>query len=193
MKKEERHIADKEIIQILEGDSSAFEAIIKRYENKMYKYCFFLLGNKQEAEDAVQEIFLKAFFQIQSFRYDKSFAGWLYTIALNQCRTILRKRKKWQEVLLNIAKWPTEYESSAEKVYLSNPSSLTEDFNMLSEAEKSILILHTVERYTFVEISNILNMRTSTVRKRFERIKKKITEEAQNHKGRILNERKIKV
>ncbi|AJS60521.1 hypothetical protein UB51_21015 [Paenibacillus sp. IHBB 10380] len=76
-------------------------------------------------------------------------------------------------MILNLVKGPTEYEASPEKVYLSKRSCLTEDYKMLSEAEKSILILHTVERYTFVEISNILNIRTSTVGKGLSVLKKK--------------------
>ncbi|MFC7680930.1 RNA polymerase sigma factor [Paenibacillus sp. GCM10028914] len=184
---------DKEIKEVIEGNSSAFESIIKRYENQIYKYCFFLLGNKQEAEDAVQETFIKAFFQLHTFRYDKSFSGWLYTIALNHCRTMLRKRANWKEVLLNLARWPMEHESSAEKEYLLQKSCLVEDYKMLSEIEKTILILHTVERYTFVEISNILNIRTSTVRKKFERLKNKINTKENQIVGGQLNERKIKI
>ncbi|NQX45451.1 sigma-70 family RNA polymerase sigma factor [Paenibacillus tritici] len=192
--KEERVIIDNEIEDILKGDYSAFDSIVKKYQNKIFKYCFFLLSNEQEAEDATQETFIKAFFQIHSYRYNKSFIGWLYMIALNHCRTLLKRRSKWRDGMLKLTRWSEEFEPSAEDAYLSHNSCLLAEYKILSETEKSILILHTVENYTFVEISNILEIRTPTVRKKFERIKIKLIEKNEDKKDRrYLNEQKIEI
>jgi DNA-directed RNA polymerase specialized sigma24 family protein len=68
------------------------EDLIKAYGREIFSYCYHLLRNKEDAEDAVQEIFLKAYYGLEKKRI-ASISLWLYKVAYNHCLNILRKRK----------------------------------------------------------------------------------------------------
>ena len=82
-------------------DSSAFEKLVDRYGKSLYPASFQILRNSQDAEDAVQETFLKAFQAIDGFRGDSSLCTWLYRIAQNQSLMKLRKRSRAVTVSLD--------------------------------------------------------------------------------------------
>jgi RNA polymerase sigma-70 factor (ECF subfamily) len=76
-----------------EGDQAAFELLFERYHRRIYTLAYRILGNEQEAEDIVQETFLKAFRTLAHFRGDSSFETWLIAIAVNASRDRMRRRK----------------------------------------------------------------------------------------------------
>ncbi|MDU2671293.1 MAG: sigma-70 family RNA polymerase sigma factor [Clostridium sp.] len=71
-----------------------FDEIIEAYGNKILKLCFVQLGNKEEAEDATQEVFIKVFKNIKSYNGDANIYTWIYKITINTCFDILKKKKK---------------------------------------------------------------------------------------------------
>lgn len=75
------------------GDGSAFEELVNRYERKIYRLGLRLMGNEQDAEDVLQETFLKAFEHLKDFREDSRFYTWLVRIAVNEGLMKLRKRR----------------------------------------------------------------------------------------------------
>lgn len=81
------------------GEANSFESLVRMYQQRIFSFCYYMLGNKQEAEDAVQEVFLKAYRKLKNYRYDYSFSAWLYKIASNHCRTELKRKKKWKLLL----------------------------------------------------------------------------------------------
>lgn len=76
------------------GDFDAFAELIEAHKNKIYGLARKLSGNEQDAEDIVQDTFLKAIDKIDQFRQESSFGTWLYTIALNESRALFAKRKQ---------------------------------------------------------------------------------------------------
>lgn len=162
------------IEKVRQGDSNAFEPLIRMYQQKIFAFCYFMLGQKQEAEDAVQDVFLKAYKNLHTFRYNLSFLAWLYKIAANHCRTLLKRKQRWKLLMPLLRN--SEQEKSAEEVYgeqnVDWPSWLIE----LSTIEKQILLLRVLEDQSFAEIAHILGEKPATVRKRFERIRKKMGE-----------------
>ena len=78
----------------LQGDTGAFGEIVDRYTPMLYSLSYRLLGNREEAEDAVQEIFERAYRSIGRFRLGSRFYTWLYTIGVNWLRSALRKRRR---------------------------------------------------------------------------------------------------
>lgn len=80
------------------GDCAAFEEIVKRYDCKLFRIAQYLLHNREDAEDAVQEAFLKAFRHLDQFREEAKFSTWLTRIAMNQALMVLRKRRSKREV-----------------------------------------------------------------------------------------------
>ncbi len=76
------------------GDFSAFTELIQAHQDKIYGLARKLSGNSEDAEDIVQDTFLKAIDKIDQFRLESSFGTWLYSIALNQARGLFAKRKQ---------------------------------------------------------------------------------------------------
>jgi RNA polymerase sigma-70 factor (ECF subfamily) len=83
------------------GDCAAFEEIVKRYDRKLFRIAQYLMHNREDAEDAVQEAFLKAFQHLDQFREDAKFSTWLIRIAVNQSLMMLRKRRSGREVSID--------------------------------------------------------------------------------------------
>lgn len=80
------------------GDLAAFEKLVKRYDRKLFRIAQHLTHNREDAEDVVQEVFLKAFLHLGQFREDAKFSTWLTRIAMNQSLMKLRKRRPTREV-----------------------------------------------------------------------------------------------
>jgi RNA polymerase sigma-70 factor (ECF subfamily) len=78
--------------RFLEGEEEAFSRIVRRWERKIYNLAWRMVGNREDAQDIVQETFLSVFKSIGGLRDPGSFATWLYRIALNHCR--IRKRSR---------------------------------------------------------------------------------------------------
>lgn len=88
--KELKNVVDK--IQL--GDTQSYSLIIDRFQKQIYLYCYYLLRNQQEAEDATQEIFIKGLENIGRFTYNASLSAWLYRIAKNYCTDQIKKKNK---------------------------------------------------------------------------------------------------
>ena len=90
------------IISAKRGDRIAFNQLILAYQNSVYNLCLNLLGTAEDAEDAVQETFLRVYNRLDSFDESRRFSAWLYAIARNYCRDQLKKPGRhtasWEEV-----------------------------------------------------------------------------------------------
>jgi len=162
------------IDQVVHGEPDAFEFIVRNFERKIYTFCYFMLGNRMEAEEAAQEVFFKAYRKLASYRHDSDdlFLSWLYKIAANHCRTLL-KRKKRRYLLMPLFR-DNGNEKSAEQTFSDQTDIQSQWLEGLSAAEKEILILRVIEDRPFQEISSMLGISSATLRKRFERIKVKL-------------------
>lgn len=80
------------------NDAEAFQSLVKTYQNYTYALAFRLLWNEQDAEDAVQESFLRVWQNIDRFEIGRKFSTWLYTIVTNLCRDMLRQRNRSSEI-----------------------------------------------------------------------------------------------
>src|SRR5260221_1570357 len=83
----------KTIEEVLRGDTEAFAALVRAHQARLRLACLVFLGNKEEADDAAQDIFLKAYKGLLGFKAEASFLTWLLRIAENHCRDLLRSRK----------------------------------------------------------------------------------------------------
>jgi RNA polymerase sigma-70 factor (ECF subfamily) len=162
------------IDRVLYGDPDAFELIVRNFQGKIFTFCYFMLGNQQEAEDTAQEVFFKAYRNLASYSHDSDdlFLAWLYKIAANHCSTLLKRKKRW--FLLMPLFRNDSNEKSAEETFSGQADNQLQWLEGLTAAEKEILALRVIEDRPFEEISGILGISSATVRKRFERIKVKL-------------------
>ena len=84
----------------LDGVPGATAALIQRFKDRVFGLCYRMLGQREDAEDATQETFIRVINNLHRWDSDRSFEPWLYTIAGNRCRTKLLKRSKQKEVQL---------------------------------------------------------------------------------------------
>ncbi|MGE5371076.1 MAG: sigma-70 family RNA polymerase sigma factor [Solirubrobacterales bacterium] len=80
--------------EILLGNHDAFEVLVNRYQRPVYRLAYRMLGQREEAEDAVQEVFITIFRKIDQYNPSFRFSPWLYKIAANTCISRIRKTKK---------------------------------------------------------------------------------------------------
>lgn len=157
-----------ELVQ--QGDVQAFTGIIEHFQRPIYLYCYYLLGGREEAEDAAQDIFLKALEHITRFSPRTSFSAWLYTIARNHCTDLLKKRSRSFKVFTLYKKQQAEPDGRTLGLTEQVHALLTQ----LNDGERQILLLRALENYSFEQIGSIMEMNPARVRKKYERLRKKL-------------------
>ncbi|MBI5745238.1 MAG: RNA polymerase sigma factor [Elusimicrobia bacterium] len=79
------------VVEVLNGNTGSFSGLVIRHQQKVLGFCLSMLSNSQAAEDAAQEVFIKAFTSIPDFRQGSSFSTWIYRIAFNHCCNLRRR------------------------------------------------------------------------------------------------------
>lgn len=165
------------------GDMAAFEALVLAYEWRVYNIALRMLGSVQDAEDAVQEVFIKVYGSLASFRGDSKFSVWLYRIAGNVCVDFLRKRRIATVSLSSCDDAGGEYElevcdesMSPEKVLDEHEQSaaLQKALNKLPERYRSVLLLREIAGSSYEDIALTLGLDIGTVKSRIFRARKKL-------------------
>ena len=85
-------LVNKRIAKVIKGDQNAFAEIVELYQHQLYHICYRMLGNKQEAEDIAQEVFVEVFSSIANFKGQSKLSTWIYRITTNKCLEFIRKR-----------------------------------------------------------------------------------------------------
>jgi len=153
------------------GDRLAIEALIRRYQNYVYRLCFLVMRSEQDAEDMTQETFIRAFRALPRFEIRKgvSFEAWLYRIAVNACRS--RMRRKWYQVL----PWPdpapqliSEPEEQPDRMLLQieQRDEILAAIDLLGDKHRLVVILRYYAGLSNEEIAQTLNIPSGTVRSR---------------------------
>ncbi|GKU80491.1 RNA polymerase sigma factor [Paenibacillus sp. L3-i20] len=178
-----------QIEQVLQGNPDAFESIVRHFERKIFTFCYFMLQNRQEAEDAAQEVFFKAYQNLVNYRHDTDdlLLAWLYKIAANHCSTMLKRKRKWY-FLMPLFRNDGNVKS-AEQTFSDKSDVQLQMLEGLTIAEKEILVLRVIEDRPFQEISTILDISSATARKRFERIKMKLKRSRTQLEGSLYEQR----
>lgn len=164
------------IISIQKGNIERYAFIVRAFQTPIYHYCYRLLENKQDAEDAVQDILVKGYQSIHQYKSQMHFSAWLYRIAYHHCLNLLRRRRLQKRVMSIFN--PDFMSASPEQELddrLFNPS-LSAALAQLSLEERNMLILRVFEEKTYAEISEILFVSPNALTKRMNRIKRKVQE-----------------
>lgn len=171
--------------QAQRGDMQACTQVIRHFQRPIYLYCYYLLGSQEEAEDAAQDIFIKALENIGSFTEKVSFSAWLYRIARNHCLDLMKKKSKGFRLLALYKRHQQYTEPAAAGLgYTELVHGLLEQLNM---EERQILLLRALEDYTFDDIAAVMEMNPATVRKKYERLRKKLGRQKENG-GKLIGE-----
>lgn len=154
--------------QVKSGNKHAYQAIILQFERQMYTYCYYILKNHAETEDAVQEIFIRAYEHLHQYKRQVSFSAWLYKMAYHHLINIKKKQSRF----LNLIE---HYKEQQPVMQISQHEPIVyELLTYLTAEERHILLLKAVEQYTFEEISDIMGLKSATIRKKYERLRRKL-------------------
>ncbi|GED56886.1 sigma-70 family RNA polymerase sigma factor [Brevibacillus formosus] len=166
------------IDQVKSGHIQKYSVVIQKFEKKIYTYCYCILKNREEAKDAVQEIFIKAYQDIERYENRLSFSAWLYKIAYHHCLDQIRKQSRWQKVVSLYMELQTR-----SHFRLNQYTLVDELLSSLNREERNILLLKVVEQYTFEEMAEIMSCNSTTLRKKFERLRKKLLHQKNQERG----------
>ena len=163
------------------GDNSAFGDIVLKYQDKIYNLCRHMLGNAHDAEDASQDVFLKAFQALSKFQPEASLYTWLYRIATNTC--IDRRRKPVFESLFGgseegerLVHDRASDAPSPERLYQSKQldRTLQESLGKLSPKLRTVIVLKEIEELSYEEIADTLEISMGTVKSRIARAREEL-------------------
>lgn len=156
--------------QIRNGQADSYGLLIQKYQSRLYPYCYRMLGNHHEAEEAVQEVFVKGYQYLHQFTRHISFSAWLYKIAYHHCLNVLKRRKyRFQAFRFLVAQQREPVPSGHDS---SGPG--TELLAKLSPEERNLVVLRALDGYSFDDIAQIVGCKATTARKRYERAKQKL-------------------
>ncbi|USG65562.1 sigma-70 family RNA polymerase sigma factor [Brevibacillus ruminantium] len=158
------------IQEIQQGDWGRFEQVIDHFQKPMFTYCYHMLGHRQEAEDAVQEILIIAYERLGEYTYTLSFSAWLYKVAYHHCISLLRKKRRNRIFPFFFSKHEKGEDQIKERIdqhYLSEP--LHQLLDQLNPEERNLIILRVLEQKGYDEIAQLLESKPATLRKRYER------------------------
>ena len=156
-----------------EGDKQAFYHLYQQFVGRVYAICWRLLGNKQKAEDASQEIFIKVWQQLPAFRGDSSFATWLHTIATRTAIDLWRQDKHLRltdssDEQPELAETATECSSAA--------APLEQAIQRLPAQARAVFVLFALEGYQHQEIATLLGIAEGTSKAQYFRARQLLQE-----------------
>jgi len=170
------------------GSYPAFEELVNRYEGKIYRLGMNITGNSEDAEDVLQEAFLKAFQHLPEFREDSRFYTWLVRIAVNEGLMKLRKRRTDRTVAIEdevdeeggvvpreFADWKPNPEQQYAQVEIE--AILRDAAQTLPPAYRTVFLLRDVEGLSTAEAAEVLNLTEGTVKARLFRARLMLREE----------------
>jgi RNA polymerase sigma-70 factor (ECF subfamily) len=177
-KMESRFPTDEELIaRFQEGDVYAFEQIVHRYKDPLINFVYHFLGDRIDAEDVVQETFLRVFKKKQLYQSIAKFSTWIYTIAGNLAKTELRRRRRRRILsLTRMGHEDKDYEvpdiySSPERMVDSDmkEKEIRKEIEALPVKFREVVVLRDIQEFSYEEISTILGIPLGTVKSRVNR------------------------
>ncbi|MDP4163218.1 MAG: RNA polymerase sigma factor SigW [Bacillota bacterium] len=165
--------------QVKKGDQNAFGEIVEIYKDSLYQVCYRILGNRQEAEDAAQEAFIRAYVNINSFNIELKFSTWIFRIATNLCIDRIRRKKPdfYLDAEVSGTQGLTMYSQIASEDPLTEArvesmelqDTIQKEILKLPEKYRIAIVLKYIEDLSLNEISEILDLPLGTVKTRIHR------------------------
>lgn len=176
---------DEELIaRFQNGDDYAFEEIVHRYKNRLLNFVFRFIGQEDEAEDIVQDTFLKVYKNKHAYKNIARFSTWIYTIAGNLAKTELRKKKRRKlfsisrdgvdEKEFEIPAPALTPEQNTEMVF--KEKAIQDAIEKLQDKFKTVIILRDIQELSYDEISKIVGVPLGTIKSRVNRARLKLQE-----------------
>lgn len=180
------NISDEQLIARFQlGDVQAYDILVRRYKDQLLNFVFRFVGNRTDAEDIVQETFLRVYRNKHMYKEIAKFSTWVYTIAGNLAKTELRRRKRHK--VFSVSNFVNEErdfdipdrDHSPERKVDSNiqENIIQKAIEKLPIKFKEVIVLRDIQEFAYEEISQILNIPLGTVKSRVNRGRLKLQED----------------
>ena len=165
------------------GDTAAFEQLMIHSQQRVMAMTWRMLGNEADARDASQEVFLRVHKYLGRFRQDQDFFAWLYTITVNVCRDLAKKRQHHSDRFISLTGGTDEGASSVPSVQEGPEEALLHTqrrelilraMATLPDKERASIVLRDVEGLATDEVARIMKSSSTTVRSQISSARKKI-------------------
>ena len=174
-----QNLSDKEILTQATSDPDSIAILVKRYRTPLYNFVYRFVGDRETAEDIVQETFLRCLKHSHQYPVIEQVSTWLYTIAGNLAKTELRRRKRWHWVPIgpNEDDEKTSFYEPVDKAQLPGEQtdvkrvheSVVEAIHLLPEEFREAVLLRDLNGFSYEEIAKIINCPVGTVKSRVNR------------------------
>ena len=173
-----------------QGDRAAFDELVNQYKNQVVNIAYGMMSDREDALDAAQEVFVRVYRSIGSFKENSSLSTWIYRITANVCNDILRKRQRSGNIISidsqndddergleihDVSAAPEELAEKNERIRIVRQS-----ISELSEEYREVIVYCDIEGMSYDEIAEILNCPQGTVKSRLNRarnaLRKKLLE-----------------
>ena len=173
MKKDEAHI----IKEILHGNTTLYEYFLDRYGQQVFVLIDRIVSCQEDAEELTQDVFLKAFQQLSSFKAESSFSTWIYRIATNEAISAVRKKKNDtihldESVFFNLSE--SQVDEALEDESEEQLQRLQRAMEQLEADERALITLYYMEERPLSEVAFILGMTEGNAKVKLYRIRKKL-------------------
>ena len=190
------HSADEKLVsKTLEGDRDAFGVLVHKYQEMVYAYAFQKVRNEVDAQDIMQEVFLKAYRRLYQLRHPHLFRSWLYTIMSNECKRWLERvtKKRRREIVL---------EEAADEALLIEPAhtapvegwqvDLEQAISALPDESRVAVSMFYMSDCSLKDISEFLGVSVNTVKSKLRRARHQLGGALSEHYGRLLKSHKLR-
>lgn len=195
IKKRGRSPTDEELLkQVYEGDTVAFDIIVKRYKMRLVNFVFRFVRDRDLAEELVQETFLRVFRERKNHERISNFSTWIFTIAGNLAKSELRRRKRWRFFSLDQQdndegaefEIPDESQLPDRMAHDRMIEKAVQDaINSLSLKYKEAVILRDIQGFAYEEIAEIIGCPVGTVKSRVNRARLRLQEQLQDWMDKV--------
>ncbi len=186
---------DRKILEMAsQGDPDAFSVLVERYSARLFGTCLNYLGNRQDAEDCLQETLIKAYRSIHDYQFMSSIYTWLYRIAVNTCLDFRRKGNRMVAIVYSLDE-ALETEDSQVFTQVADSSPLPDELAETAETRqmirreignlpgylREIIVLRDLEGLSYHELAILLRLSEGTVKSRLSRARRLLTERLAAH------------
>jgi RNA polymerase sigma-70 factor (ECF subfamily) len=177
------------VAQHLAGNRQALGVLVTRYQNRLLNFIYRTIGDRERAEDLVQEVFIRVHRHLHRFDQTRKFSTWIYTIASNLAKNELRNRSRNPLVLFQTIKknWDADHRPLQFEDHTARPDDLYRKRHLkdmvdwavtkLPEHHRTVFVLREIEGKTYEEIAEITNCNLGTVKSRLNRARNNFARE----------------
>jgi len=159
------------------GDNAAFDVLVGRYKERLYATVYHMTSNHEDANDLVQDTFIKAYENLRGFRGQSSFYTWVYRIAVNRTINFIKRRKNRGQYSLDdldssiqtdpdLVELMSHVTPRREVALTELQQKLNEALQQLSEPHRAVVVMHDIQGMTHADIARVMKCSEGTVRSR---------------------------